>query len=1167
MSLPGLSIRRPVFATVINLLIVVLGLAAWQNLPIREFPDVDVPIVSISTTYFGASPQTIESTITEPIEQSLGGIEGIRSISSTSAFSASQVNIEFEAGRDLDLAATDVSNAVQRATGSLPLEAEQPAVSKNSAGGSGAIMWITLFGEDVSPEDKTDIADRLVKTPLQLLPGIARVMIGGERRYAMRIWLDPARMAARSVEASDVRTAIRSNNLQVPAGQIRGEGRKFTVNVDAQIDDPKVYERLVIRRDGDSVVRIEDVGWVEIGASNYETITRSNGRSTVGIGIIPQSTANELDVSAAVRKALPEIEATLPEGMSLFIGPDNSVFVRASLEQAFQTLLVVFGLVMLINLFFLRSITTTLICSVAIPISLIGTLAAMFVMGFSLNVLTVLGLVLAIGMLVDDSIVVLENIYRRQELGENPRDAAFHGAREVAFPVMATTAAVVAVLVPLAAISGNTGRLFREFSWTMAAAVCISTFVALTMVPMSCALFLRLGKEHGALYGLIERSLDGLGRGYNKALGWALNHRYVMAMLMLATIGGVVVLGRAIPTTLVPVEDRGTFMTFLRAPQGSTAAYTNRALIQAENHILDLEERHGNFAAVAMGFGGPGDTASGIIFTRLKDWDQRERSQQEIVADLFPKFMAIPEALVFPINPPSLGQSSRQADIEVILQSSSATLDEFQATVQNILAEVKTVPGLINVDSDLRFENPQLDVFIDREYAADLGLSAQSVADSVRLLVSEGPADEFILRNKQYDVVMSLAPRYKSFPEQLEEIHLRTAEGTMVPMSSVARSRATVAPATLNHYDLVRSATVTANLASGANLGDALPNILEITEANLPAGFSTSLGGMSREFVDSAGAIYITFGLALLVIYLVLAAQFESFLHPFTVMLSVPLACLGALAALFLFGHTLNIYSAIGIILLVGLVTKNSILLIDFANQERARGAELVDSLLAAGKTRFRPILMTSMTSILGAIPLALAVGAGAESRQPIGTAVLGGLLFSTVFTLLIIPAIHIFVVQFGERIGLNMIPAAGRRRPPQQRARPAYYASARPGRDRRQLASTAHVRRSRSHAASDCNRGICFRPATGHDPRTEAIFWAAEPRRGRADGSCAPTGETRRYEALRYSPPAAQVACVPLEIRCGRTMRQTGPAATSPASMTTHSDRSRSMSVMNEIR
>ncbi len=1023
MTLPGLSIRRPVMASVINLLILVFGLAAWRALPVREYPDVDIPIVSISTVYFGASPETIESTITEPMEQGLGGIEGIRSISSTSAFSASQINIEFTSGRDLDLAATDVSNAVQRVVGQLPQEAEQPVVSKNSAGGSGAIMWITLFGDDVSPEDKTDIAERLVKTPLQLLPGVAQVMIGGSRRYAMRIWLDPAKMAAREVDATDIRRAVQSNNLQVPAGQIQGQGRKFTVNVDAQIRDPMIFERLVIRRDGDQVVRISDVGWVELGSSNYDTITRSNGKPTVGIGIIPQSTANELEVAAAIRAALPDIEATLPEGMTLFIGPDNTMFVQASLNEGFRTLLIVFGLVILVNLVFLRSMTTTVICSVAIPVSLIGTLAVMFLLGFSINVLTVLSLILAIGMLVDDSIVVLENIYRRQELGEAPRIAAFRGAREVAFPVMATTTAVVAVLVPLAAIPGNTGRLFREFAWTMAASVTISTFVALTMVPMACALFLRLSKRHGPTWNALERGFESLNRGYGRSLAWSLGHRAIMVGILVLTLVGVGLLAAYLPKTLVPVEDRGTFMAFLRAPQGSTSAYTNRALRQAEAPVLDLEELHGTFAAVGMSFGGPGDTSSGILFARLKPWNQRERSQQEIVAELLPQFMGIPEAMVFPINPPSLGQSRNSSDIELILKNASASVTEFQQAVDAMTERVRAVPGLVNVDTNLRFENPQLNVTIDREYAADLGLSAASVADALRLLVSEGPADEFILRSKQYDVVMSLAPRYKSFPEQLDEIHLRTASGAMVPMSTVATSRATVAPATLNHFDLVRSATVTANLAPGATLGDTLPQVLAIADQTLPTGFSTALGGASREFVESAGSIYLTFALALLVIFLVLAAQFENFLHPLTVLVSVPLACLGALITLSLLGHTLNIYSAIGIILLVGLVTKNSILLVDFANQEMSRGASVTDAILAAGRTRFRPILMTSLTSILGAVPLAFAFGAGAESRRPIGAAVVGGLIFSTVFTLVIVPVVHIFVVKFGQRMGFDMVP------------------------------------------------------------------------------------------------------------------------------------------------
>jgi multidrug efflux pump len=1024
MRIADVSIRRPVLATVMNLLILVVGLVAWRSLPVREYPDVDAPVVSVSTAYFGASPQTIETSITVPLEEVLNGVEGLRSISSMSAFGVSQIAVELVAGRDIDLAATDVSNAVQQALGNLPLDAEKPVIVKSRAE-SQPIMWISLLGDAYSAVDRTDIADRLIKTPLQLLPGVSRVIIGGERRYAMRVWLDPARMAARGVEATDVRAAIRNSNLQTPAGEIEGTGRKFTVNIDAKIDDPRVYDRLVIRRDGDSVVRIEDVGRVELGSGNYDTITRSDAVSTVGVGVIRQSTANELEVSRAVRAALPGIQATLPPGLELVTAVDNTVFVEASLREAFNTLLIALALVVVINLLFLRSVITTLITAVAIPVSMVGTLAVMYAVGFSINVLTVLALILAIGLLVDDSIVVLENIYRRQELGESRRRAALNGTREVAFAVIATTAAVVAVLVPLSAMPGNTGKLFREFSFTMATAVVLSGFVALTLVPMACSIFLRLGKQHGRAYYAIERGLEGLATGYRHALRWSVAHRAIVGLFFFGTLVATFLLLRTIPTTLVPVEDRGQILTVIRAPQGSTAAYTDRALHKVEGFILEVPEVARTFAAIGLGFGGPPDTSNGIVFTRLRHWDDRDRTQQSIVAELFPKFLAIPEALVFPINPPSLGQGSRSADIEVVLKSTDAELRELEQVAGALVAEASQIPGLINVDSDVRLDNPQLDLEIDRETAADLGVSVASIAESVRLLVAEGPADEFVLRNKEYDIVMALAPRYRSMPEQLGEIHVRAADGRMVPLDSLVRVLPTSGPATLNHYAQQRSATVTANLGPGATLGQTLPAVLETAERLMPPGWSTDLRGVSREFSESSTAIYFTLAVVLVVIFLVLSAQFESFLHPFTVMMSVPLATLGALATLQLTSGTLNIYSGIGIILLVGLVTKNAILLVDFANQERARGTALVPAMIAAGAIRFRPILMTSVTSILGAMPLAFAVGAGAESRRQIGLAIVGGLTFSTVFTLLVVPVVYLAVVKVAERMGLNTIPPA----------------------------------------------------------------------------------------------------------------------------------------------
>jgi multidrug efflux pump len=708
--------------------------------------------------------------------------------------------------------------------------------------------------------------------------------------------------------------------------------------------------------------------------------------------------------------------------VELDVAVDNTYFVEAALRQVWVTLGLVFVVVILVNLIFLRSPTTTAITAVAIPVSLVGTFAFMQVLGFSVNFLTLLALVLAIGLLVDDSIVVLENVYRRQELGESSILAARNGSREVGFPVIATTAAVVAVLIPLSIMTGNLGRLFREFALTMAFALCISTFVALSLVPMLCSQFLTLRREHGAAFRAIERALTAAGNGYRRALEWSLGHRLAMGSVLIVVVALIPLLLAILPTTLVPIEDRGNIITIIRAPQGSTSAYTDRAMRQVEAGLAETPEVAGFFAAIGLGMGGVPDSSEGIVFTRLHPWEQRDRKQQEIVAELFPRFLTIPEALAFPINPPSLGQG-RNSDIHVIVKSPSASLEDFRRVTEAILERVQKTPGLVNVDSDLRLESPQVDLRFDRELAANLDVPVSSVAESLRLLVSQGPVDDFVLRNKQYDVVTALATRYRSVPDQLGEIHLRARDGSMIPMATLVDAVPVIGPTSLHHFDLQRSATITANLAPGGTLGEALPQVLGIVEELLPPGFAIALGGISREFVESSGAIFVTFGIALVVIYLVLSAQFESFVHPLTVMLSVPLASLGALGGLALTGNTMNLYSQIGLILLVGLVTKNAILLVDFANQERARGRPLFEALRAAGRIRFRPILMTSATSILGAVPLAAAFGAGAESRRPIGTAIVGGLLFSTVFTLVVIPVVYYGITRLAEQIGLKTIP------------------------------------------------------------------------------------------------------------------------------------------------
>ncbi len=1021
MRLSDLSIERPVLATVMSLLILVAGVAAFVALPVRELPDVDAPIVSVSTIYAGASPQTVEATVTQPLEEVLNGIEGIRSIDSSSAFGVSAINVEFAAGRDVDVASTDVSNAIQRAIGRLPDGALRPAVRKAGAN-SQPIMWINVFGDDYSAVDRTDIADRLVKTPLQLLPGVAQAIISGERRYAMRIWLDPARMAAHGVDALDVRRALAESNLQLPAGELEAQSRKFTVDADAQLATPEQFGAVVLREVGDVPVRIRDVGWAELGSENYQVTTRYTARDTVGVGVVRQSKSNELEVSDLVRKKLAEVQETLPPGAEVSVAVDWTQYVRDALREVSVTLAIAFAVVVLVNLFFLQSRTSTFVASVAIPVSLIGTFAAMGALGFSLNTLTLLGLVLSIGLVVDDAIVVLENVYRRQELGEALLLAARNGSREVGFPVLATTAALVAVMIPLSLMSGDTGRLFREFALSVAVAIAISAFVALSLVPMICSRWLTVRHRSDRVSAAINRGVDGARSAYDRALAAALAHRRSVGLAFGAIVVLLVVLFQLLPTTFLPVEDRGRFVTVIRAPEGATTAYTRRALAQVEEKLLATPEVKGFFAAIGMGFGGPGSSSAGMVFTSLKDWDERERSQQEVVASLFPQFLAIPEALVFAFSPPSLSRRSN-ADVEIVLKSSSAELDEFAGVTQAILGRMRELPMLVNVDTDLRLANPQLDIHFDRERAADLGVPVSAVSESLRLLISQGKADDFLLRNEQYDVVMALESPLRSVPEQLGEVHIRTRDGAMVPLSSVIEVRAQIGPSVLNHYDLQRSATVTANLAPGAALGTALVAVEAIVADELPVGFGKSLRGTSREFRESSASVYLTFGLALVVIYLVLAAQFESFLHPLTVLLSVPLASLGALLSLAAVGGTINLYSQIGIILLVGLVTKNAILLVDFANQERARGAELIAALRAAGHTRFRPILMTSATSILGALPLALAGGAGAESRKAIGVAVVGGLLFSTVFTLVMIPVFHFAVVTVAERFGFSTIP------------------------------------------------------------------------------------------------------------------------------------------------
>ncbi|MEW6774884.1 MAG: efflux RND transporter permease subunit [Bdellovibrionota bacterium] len=1023
MNLSGISIRRPVLATVLSLLIVVAGAGSLGRLPVREYPDVDNPVVSVRTVYAGASPETVETAITEPLEQALNGIEGIRTISSVSASGSSSIDVEFVTSRDVDAAASDVTNAIQAALGRLPEDAEQPVVSKTGANQQ-AIMWLSLRSSTKSLEELSDLAERVGQPMLQILPGVARIIIGGQRRYAMRVWLDPRRMEALGVDAADVRRTLVEGNVELPAGLVEGDTRRFTVRANAMLDDPAAFGRLIVREEGGRIVRLEDVAKIEMGSSNYNSITKYGGVPVIGLGIVKQSRANELEVAEAVEQTIPRLREALPSDVELEKVVDNTTFVRASLAEVWSTLFEAFILVVLVNWFFLRSTATTLIPSAAIPVSVVGTFAVLYALDFSVNTLTLLALVLAIGMLVDDAIVVLENVFRHVEEGTPPLEAAYTGSKEVGFAVLVTTISLVAIFIPLSLLTGTSGRLFREFSLTMAGSILISMFVALTFIPMLCARYLKPPKKsHGKVYLAIERFFAWLDEKYAKGLSWAVVNPKKIVGFLLGNVVASVLLFYFLPKTLTPVEDRGRILTFVKAPQGATLAYTDRTLKEIEAEMAKVDEVQGYFSAIGLAIGGPSSTSSGIVFARLKPWEERKTSQQELVASFFPKFIRLPGALAFPINPPALGGGSRE--VEFVIKSSSASTDELSAVAEELAARARMVPGLVNVDTNLLVSNPQLDVRIDRSRAADLGISVADIGQTLQILLAEQETGDFVLKSKQYDVIPSVAPEFRSTPEQIGTFPIRTREGRLVPLASVLEVKSSIAASELRRYALERAATVSASLAPGFQLGDALAAVEGIAKEILPPGYTTALSGASREFAESSAAAVQLFLFSLLFIYLVLAGQFESWLDPFVIILSVPLGLLGALLTLYFAGQSINLYSQVGIILLLGLVTKNAILLVEYANQLRERGLVLLDAVIEAGKTRLRPILMTSTTTILGAIPLIIASGAGAESRRAIGYSVVGGLTFATALTLLVIPVVYLLVNRFAERMGIATVSRA----------------------------------------------------------------------------------------------------------------------------------------------
>jgi multidrug efflux pump len=1009
MFLPELSIKRPVLATVMSLLIVLVGVISFLRLTVREYPRIDTPVVSVRTVYKGASPQVIESQVTQVLEDSISGIEGVRSIKSVSREEVSQITVEFVLERATDAAANDVRDRVSRVRGQLPDEVDEPIIAKVEADAQ-AILWLRLNSDRHAALEISDYADRYVVDRLKTLPGVANVMIGGERRYAMRIWLDRERLAAYALTPQDVEEALRRQNIEVPSGRIESTQREFTVLSESDLRTPAEFDRIIVREVNGYPVRLRDVGRAELGAMDERSRLRVNGQPAVGMGVVKQSTANTLSVARAVKSELPRLRAALPPGMDLAVAFDTSVFIENSIESVYEVMAEAMLLVVLVIFFFLRSVRATLIPFVTIPVSLIGAFFLVWIMGFTINVLTLLGIVLAIGLVVDDAIVVLENIHRHIEEGMAPMKAAIEGSREIAFAVVAMTVTLAAVFAPLAFSTGNTGRLFMEFALTVAAAVVVSGFVALTLTPMMCSRILRRQATHGRVYNHLEDFFEKLSRGYRRWLTGCLARRTVVAVgfVGIAAIGGL--LFATLKSELAPLEDRGFFLGSMLAPEGATLEYTDGYARVWEDIYKDLPEVVNYFVVVAPGLDRPNPVNLGVSFVSLKEWSRRERSSREITADLAPKMSAqMPGVMAFLINPPSLGQSFRNPAVQFVVQGNS--YDELDKMVNAILAKARAFPGLSNVDSDLKLNKPQLLVEIDRDKASAIGVQVETIGRTLETLLGGRQVTRFKREGKQYDVIVQLEDKDRRQPTDLTSIYVRAGNGQLAQLANLVSVKETVAPKELNHFNRLRAAIISANVTPGYTLSEALGFMDRAAAEVLGPAFRTTYDGQSREFRESGQQLYSVFFLALAFIYLVLSAQFESFRGPLVIMMTVPLAITGALAAMTLAGVTLNVYSQIGLVMLIGLITKNGILIVEFTNQLRSRGMAKLDALVEASSLRLRPILMTSAATVLGAVPLAMTAGAGSESRSAIGWVIVGGVAVGTLFTLFVIPVAYTYIV------------------------------------------------------------------------------------------------------------------------------------------------------------
>jgi len=1015
MVLSDLSIRRPVLATVMSLMLVALGLIAFSRLTLRELPDIDPPIVSIDGSYTGASAAVVETRMTQVLEDAIAGIEGIQSVESRSRNGGFDITIEFSLDRDIESAANDVRSAVSRVLDRLPEEADPPEVEKVAAGAE-VVLWLALKSSNMDQLELADYAERYIVDRLSVVDGVANIRVGGAQRYAMRIWLDRQALAARGLTVADVEAALRRENVELPAGRLESSSRDFTLRIERSYQGPEDFERLAVAKGSDGhIVRLGEVADIALESSDRRAYYRGDGLPQVGLGVIKTSTANSLDVANGIRAELERIAGTLPEGTTLDVSFDATVFIESAVNRVYQTLIEAIVLVLVVIYVFLGSARAALIPAVTVPVCLIASFLGLYLFGFSINLLTLLALVLCIGLVVDDAIIVLENCQRRADLGEPPLVAARRGTRQVAFAVIATTAVLIAVFLPVAFMEGNNGRLFRELAVAMAGAIALSAFVALSLTPMMCSLLVRPHTAPRGLDAWMHRQLGRLTQAYRRLLERTVGRPVLFIVVMLGAFAVTALMFSTAPRELAPPEDRGAFFVMVAGPEGAGFDYTIANLHEIEQRLLAMRDRgepiYRVITRAPAGWGASEEMHSGQAVVILEDWSKRKQDTSAVVAEARRELAGIAGVRATPIVRQGLVRSSGQP-VQVVLGGPS--YEELAQWRDRMIARMEENPKLLSIDSDYKETRPQMRIEVDRARAADLGVSAQEIGRTLETMMGSRRVTTFVEDGEEYDVILQARQSDRASPADLTSLYVRSQRtGELVPLSSLVTLTEVAEPGTLNRYNRLRAITIEAGLAPGYTLGEALDWIRQVAAEELPDYAQLDYKGESLEYQRAGGTVVFTFAMALLIVYLVLAAQFESFLHPVVIMLTVPLAVLGALIGLWLMGSTLNLFSQIGIVMLVGLAAKNGILIVEFANQLRDEGRAVREAILEAAATRLRPILMTSIATIFGAVPLVISTGAGSASRVTIGIVVIFGVAFSTLLSLLVIPAFYALLAPY----------------------------------------------------------------------------------------------------------------------------------------------------------